>query len=170
MKKVFTLVLITLFIGIAVTFTATTVHAVPVAGTECDDPTTEVTIRAQTGIQFEKNKIEVPRATCVKITLINEDADLNHDFTINGKTGDNGIEEVYILVNGGETNSFNVTTPDADVTFDFYCSVPGHRSSGMEGSFVVGEGSSEDDSPGFSVWLSFTAFLASVILIRRIRK
>lgn len=170
MKKAFTIVLIALFFGIAMTFTATTVSAVPVAGTECSDATTEVIIKAQLGIKFDKNKIEVPKATCVKITIINEDPDLEHDITIDGKSGDSGIETVYIPVLGVETNSFNVTTPNADVTFDFYCSVQGHRTAGMEGSFVVGEGSAEDDSPGFGLWLSIGAFLALVAVIPRIRK
>ncbi|MCE7734108.1 MAG: hypothetical protein GPJ54_04460 [Candidatus Heimdallarchaeota archaeon] len=169
MKKAFTFVLIALFFGIAMTFTATTVNAVPVAGTECSDATTEIIIKSQAGLKFDKSKIEVPRATCVKITLINEDT-MEHDFTIDGKTGDSGIEEVYIPLLGGEEGSFNVTTPDADVTFDFYCSVPGHRTAGMEGSFVVGEGSPEDDSPGFGLWLSIGAFLALVALVPRIRK
>ena len=166
MKKAFTFVFIALFFGIAMTFTATSVNAVPVAGTECSDATTEVIIKAQTGIKFDKDKIEVPKATCVKITIINDDLDLEHDITIEG--GD--IETVYIPVLGGETDSFNVTTPDADVTYDFWCSVQGHRVAGMEGSFIVGEGSPEDDSPGFGLWLSIGAFLALVAIVPRIRK
>lgn len=170
MKKAFTFMFIGLFLGIALTFSASHVSAAPVAGTECSTPTLEVTIKSQPGLKFDKDKIEVPRATCVKITLINEDLDIEHDFTVDGKSGDSGIEEVYIPVTGGVTASFNVTTPDADVTFDFYCSVQGHRAAGMEGSFVVGEGSDEDDTPAFGFWLSITAFLALVALVPRIRK
>ena len=169
MKKVFTLVLIALFLGIAMTFTATTVRATPVAGKECINPTTEITIKAIISMKFDTGKIEVPRATCVKITIINEDSTL-HDFTIDGKAGDSGIEEVYIPVADGQTNSFNVTTPDVDITFDFYCSVPGHRAAGMEGSFVVGEGSSDEDSPGFGLWLSIGAFLILIAIVPRYRK
>jgi len=169
MKKTFTIVMIALFFAVAMTFTASTVQAAK-GGAQCSDPTTEVTIKAQTGVQFEKDKIEVPRATCVKITFVNDDPDILHDFLIDGKSGDSGIEEVFIEAAGGTTASFNVTTPDADVTFDYYCSVQGHRAAGMEGSFVVGAGSPEDDSPGFGLWLSLAAFLGLVVLVPRIRK
>jgi hypothetical protein len=85
------------------------------------------------------NEIQVPKSTCVKIVLINEDPDIPHDFSIDPKSGENGMEGIYIPVNGAETNSFNVTTPDIDVTFDFYCSIVGHRAAGEEGAFIVGE-------------------------------
>ncbi|MFV2016292.1 MAG: plastocyanin/azurin family copper-binding protein [Candidatus Heimdallarchaeota archaeon] len=109
-------------------------------GTQCSNPTTEVEIRVLAGIRYNINEIIVPKATCVKITLVNEDPDIGHDFTIDGTTGDSGIEQVYISAAGGTTGSVNVTTPDADVTFDFYCSIQGHRAAGMDGSFIVGEG------------------------------
>ena len=119
------------------------IHAQPTPGVQCSDPTIEVEIRSLAGIRFDLNQIQVPKATCVKITLINENPDIEHDFTIDGITGNIGIEEVYIPVTPSTTNSFNVTTPDADVTLNFYCSVPGHRAAGEEGDFIVGEGTPE---------------------------
>ncbi|MHA2032556.1 MAG: plastocyanin/azurin family copper-binding protein [Candidatus Kariarchaeaceae archaeon] len=170
MKKTYAFVFIGLFLGLSMAFTASNVVAQPTPGAQCSEPTHEVTIRALLGTRFNTDKIEVPRNTCVKITIVNEDPDIPHDISIDPVSGVDGIVGVYVPVNGGETASFNVTTPDIDVTFDFYCSVVGHRAKGMEGDFVVGAGSSEDDSPGFGLWIAFTAFLASATLIKRKRK
>jgi azurin len=155
------------------------------SGLECTNPTFEVEIKSLVGIKYNLQEIQVPKNTCVKITLVNEDPDIPHDFTINSESGENGIEAVTIEVNGGETASFNVVTPDTDTIFVFYCSLPGHRAAGEEGDFIVGEGhissssvteeesSSQDNQesdsvslPGFSFTDFFFMNIAMIILLK----
>ncbi|MCE7733771.1 MAG: hypothetical protein GPJ54_02760 [Candidatus Heimdallarchaeota archaeon] len=143
-------------------------NAQPTPGSQCENSTFEVTIKAIPTIKYDKSKIEVPPATCVKITLTNEDSVL-HDFAIDGLPGDDGIEQVYILVEAGETASFNIMTPDADKTFEFYCWQPGHKAAGMVGDFIVGEGSKEEDAPGFEFTLTIFAFLTLIIFYPKLR-
>lgn len=171
MKKILSIAVLAMFLGLMLTFIPTHAQAVPVAGTECSNATEFVTIKAIPTTKYDTSKIIVSKDTCVSITLINEDA-VTHDFAIDGVSGENGIQEVYILTEfgGATTGSFNVTTPNTDVTFEFYCWQSGHKASGMVGDFVVGEGSPESDSPGFGLWMALGAFLSLALLIPRIRK
>lgn len=59
-------------------------------------------------------------------------ADLPHTFTI----AELGLN---ISVGAGQTVTREVTVDKAG-TYTFYCSVPGHRPAGMEGTLVVGAG------------------------------
>ena len=170
MKKILSITLLAIFFGLMLTVVPTT-HAQtpPTAGTECSNATEFVTITSGPGIKFDKTSISVAKDTCVQITLVNADT-MVHDFTIDGVGGDTGIEQVYILTDIGVTASFNVTTPNTDVTFEFYCWQPGHKAAGMVGDFVVGEGSPESDSPAFGIWITLGAFLSVAMLIPRLRK
>ena len=62
------------------------------------------------------------------VTVVNEDA-MFHDVVID----ELGIE---VGVKPGETATFTIPE-DGDGTFTFYCSVPGHREAGMEGSLMT---------------------------------
>ncbi len=171
MKKILSITVLAMFLGLMLTFIPTHAQAVPVAGTECSNPTEFRTIKAIPTQKYDTSEIEVSKDTCVSITFVNEDT-MTHDFAIDGVSGENGIEEVYILTVFGEVNtgSFNVSTPNTDVTFEFYCWQTGHKAAGMFGDFVVGEGSSESDSPGFGLWMALGAFLSIALVIPRIRK
>lgn len=61
---------------------------------------------------------------------------LQHDLVVE----DWGDEEVIPLINGGESAEYTIPE-DAEVgsTVTFYCSVPGHREAGMEGTITIVE-------------------------------
>ncbi|MCE7737121.1 MAG: hypothetical protein GPJ54_19700 [Candidatus Heimdallarchaeota archaeon] len=152
-------IVICLTLTLAIGFTSlnsTVLHAQPTPGVQCSNPTVMLTIESLTGLKFNLNNIQVPKASCVQITLVNKDPDIEHDFTIDGNSGPTGIETVYIPVGHGETNKFNVTTPDADLVFDYYCSIPGHRAAGEEGDFIVGEILSPTSTTELTTQSSFT--------------
>jgi len=66
----------------------------------------------------------------VRITLVNGDG-MPHDIYIEGL----GIQSAMVIALGDQTVlEFFVTDPGE---FVYYCSVPGHRSAGMEGTLVV---------------------------------
>ncbi len=54
-----------------------------------------------------------------------------HDIAIEG----NGVSEKGEVVQGGGVSKFQVTLKPG--TYQFYCSVPGHREAGMEGALKV---------------------------------
>lgn len=87
-----------------------------------DDPTITAT-----DLAFEPTELSLPAET-VDLTLVNEGA-AEHDVTV-----DELDLEVYAAP--GET-----TTESVDLeagTYTFYCSIPGHREAGMEGTLTVG--------------------------------
>ncbi|OLS28833.1 MAG: hypothetical protein HeimC2_04340 [Candidatus Heimdallarchaeota archaeon LC_2] len=169
MKKILSITLLAIFFGLMLTVVPTTHAQAPTPGSECSNATEFVTITSGPGLKFDKSSISVTKDTCVQITLVNADTML-HDFAIDDVSGDNGINQVYVAADIGVTASFNVTTPNTDVTFQFYCWQPGHKAAGMVGDFIVGEGSPESDSPAFGFWITLGAFLSIAILIPRLRK
>ncbi len=48
----------------------------------------------------------------------------------------NGTEHASPLVQPGKSETWSVTIPDAG-TYDMYCSVPGHKEAGMDGTLTV---------------------------------
>lgn len=85
--------------------------------------------------------ISVPLGAQVSIKLVMGENNL-HDITIDEFSV--ATEQLY------EENSESAVTFTADTegTFVYYCSVPGHRSGGMEGSFIVGSGENKVDPIG----------------------
>jgi len=85
--------------------------------------------------------ISVPLGVQVSIKLVMGENNL-HDITIDEFSV--ATEQLY------EENSESAVTFTADIegTFVYYCSVPGHRSGGMEGSFIVGSGENKVDPIG----------------------
>jgi uncharacterized cupredoxin-like copper-binding protein len=81
---------------------------------------------------FEPNSISATAGTSLSVDLENAGSML-HDFTID----DLGGERVHVEVAGGESDSFTLDIPDESGTYEFYCSVPGHREAGMEGTIEV---------------------------------
>ena len=77
---------------------------------------------------FDKETLEAPAGT-ITIHLTN-DASIPHDIAVEG----NGVDEVSDTVTGGETS---LTVDLEPGTYTFYCSVPGHREGGMEGTLTV---------------------------------
>ncbi len=77
--------------------------------------------------KFEPNALQAPAGTDVTISLTDVGT-IEHDLTID----EAGLK---IAVKPGETKTgtFNLEAG----TYTFYCSVPGHREAGMEGSLTV---------------------------------
>jgi len=78
---------------------------------------------------FSPSNIEVESGERVRIVFSN-DGNMNHDLR---------IEELNIgtrIIASGQTDSFEFTAPEAG-TYTVYCSLPGHRSNGMEGVMIV---------------------------------
>ena len=61
----------------------------------------------------------------------NNEAAIPHNIALEG----GGINEEGPVVQGGETSTIEVTVKPGEYTF--YCSVPGHREGGMEGTLTV---------------------------------
>lgn len=76
---------------------------------------------------FEPATLTLPADQEVTIEVVNGGT-IEHDFTIDEAN-------VKIAVPATETGSGTVTLPAGSYTF--YCSVPGHRDSGMEGTITV---------------------------------
>ena len=80
------------------------------------------------GFSFDKKTLEAPAGT-ITIHLTN-DASIPHDIAVEG----NGVDEKSETVTNDDT-SLTVDLEPGEYTF--YCSVPGHRPGGMEGTLTV---------------------------------
>lgn len=88
---------------------------------------TEVEI-VGTDIAFDLTEITIPAGTDVTVILHNEGV-LEHDFVIED------TDFATPIVPSGETSDVVVNLPAGE--YAFYCSVPGHRQAGMEGTLIV---------------------------------
>lgn len=90
-------------------------------------------LRADPGgqLSFDKKDL-VAAAGKVTITMTNPSSN-PHNVAVEG----NGVDEEGDVVTGGDTST---VSPDLEPgEYTFYCSVPGHREGGMEGSLTVSE-------------------------------
>ncbi len=76
--------------------------------------------------------LQVPEGATVNLTLTNGDA-MEHDFVI----GDLGIQSESVF-NIGDSTTLSFIAGEAGV-YDYWCSIPGHRLIGMEGTMTVGD-------------------------------
>ena len=116
---------------------------------ECDTPSETVIISSHTAeIRYDKTELFVPKKTCFLLVYKNL-GEIEHDFTLERE---DGSEWASIHLDNALDNStgptpglreVNLFTPDIDRTYDFYCSVPGHRAAGEQGELIVGEGTVE---------------------------
>jgi uncharacterized cupredoxin-like copper-binding protein len=80
-----------------------------------------------TEFSFDPSDITVPAGTPVAVTLDNQGV-IEHDFT---------LEEADVLIHADPgTSTTEEITLDAG-TYTLYCSIPGHRESGMEGTVTA---------------------------------
>lgn len=80
------------------------------------------------GLSFNPSTLTLKKGETVKIT-----------FKSTGGTHDFRIDEYNVgtkLVQSGQEDSFEFT-PDKEGTFEYFCSVPGHRQAGMKGTITV---------------------------------
>jgi cytochrome c oxidase subunit 2 len=80
-------------------------------------------------IHFDKTELSIPANTDVTLNLVNEGAG-PHDFTIDGHP-----EASSELYNPGQTGTLTLNLPPG--TYEYYCSVPGHKEAGMHGTLTV---------------------------------
>ncbi len=103
-------------------------------------------------LQYQPATIEVTAGQPVKLTLRNNDS-VEHDFSImeiptaamgataapmaghemGGMTAD---PQLHMVAAMGATNSMEFT-PTKPGTYEFFCTVPGHKDAGMKGTLVV---------------------------------
>lgn len=89
----------------------------------------EVTVTAKE-FGLEPSEIKIKAGEWVRLTLKNEGT-MGHDWTLDK------MPSIRIdLVSPGESDKveFTIATPGE---YTFYCSVPGHQESGMEGKLIV---------------------------------
>jgi uncharacterized cupredoxin-like copper-binding protein len=77
---------------------------------------------------FEPNEFSIPANTDVTVTIENMGA-LQHDFVIDD------LDVKSDLIDGGDSTTVTINA-DAG-TYEFYCSVPGHKQAGMVGTLTV---------------------------------
>jgi len=83
-----------------------------------------------TEFEFEPASFSIEADADVTITVDNSKGMVEHDFSIDGQ------DDVEIFASPGEASSDTVNLPAG--TYTYYCAVPGHRASGMEGELTVG--------------------------------
>jgi uncharacterized cupredoxin-like copper-binding protein len=79
-------------------------------------------------LAFDPKTLTIPANTDVKVTVTNKGV-LQHDFT---------IDELKVqskLLNGGESDTVTINAKAG--TYQYYCSVPGHKEAGMVGTLTV---------------------------------
>jgi uncharacterized cupredoxin-like copper-binding protein len=139
----------------------------------CDNATEFVTVSTTADtLAFDPTEIKVSKNTCVQIKFANTQT-VEHDFSVEHDDA-NEFEEVHMhLANNtaghmaGNFKTFNVSTPDLDITYDFFCSVVGHRDAGMEGKLVIGDGTAV--APGFEMFVVLVGFfsIGTVVVLKR---
>lgn len=167
--KIFVLLLFTLILGgLSGSILASPSHMI--TPSTCDNPTESIAISTvQTGLAYNTTELKVSKNTCVTLTFINLQM-MEHDFVIDADTNNN-FEMVHLHlsddtdgVNGGNYIQMNVSTPNTDITYEFYCSMVGHRPT-MHGNFVVGSGS-PSSTPGFELAGIFLSLVTIVSVIK----
>ena len=92
----------------------------PVAGAD------EVAVKASS-FKFDPKSVTVKAGQATTIAL--RSTDIEHDFTVDDL-------HIHIHTGAGKTTKASVN-PDKPGTYQFYCSIPGHKSAGMVGTLTV---------------------------------
>jgi len=105
------------------------------------------TIVTDDAFAFEPRTLEVPADTPVTLTLENHSDKVLHDFTVErinvehvevhgAEHGHDDDHDLHVAAQPGEHKTLEFT-PTAAGTYEFYCSVAGHRDAGMHGTLTV---------------------------------
>ena len=92
----------------------------------------EATHVSMTEMAFDPATITVPAGQEVTIEAENVGT-VVHDFVIDDVNG----QQFKLEAQPGETAEGSFTAPSSPTTLTFYCSQPGHRQAGMEGTLTV---------------------------------
>jgi uncharacterized cupredoxin-like copper-binding protein len=90
-----------------------------------------VTVKGVDPFKFDPETLTVRANTPVRITLDNSAANLDHNFVVDNLGG----RKFEVDAKARATASGEFTAPAG--TYEFYCSVPGHREAGMKGTLRV---------------------------------
>lgn len=90
-----------------------------------------VEVRSTDALRFEPATITVKKGTPVRVTLTNNSA-LEHDWVVDNLDG----KKIQVHA-APKANATTELTPTASGTYEFYCSIPGHREAGMKGTLTV---------------------------------
>lgn len=94
-------------------------------GSAPTDVDADVTTTGTDGLKFEPDTLE---ASAGEITVaLTSESGVNHDFVVD--------DETVVDVPRGQTDVGTIELEPGEYTF--WCSVPGHRQAGMEGTLVV---------------------------------
>ena len=88
--------------------------------------------------------LHVQPGQVVQLTLVNGDG-AQHDWAIPE------LDAKTDLITGQGSSSATVFEADEAGSYDYFCTVPGHRAAGMEGQIVVGEGEADEVSELLSI-------------------
>ncbi len=100
------------------------------------DATTNIEVLGTDSLDFEPDQFTVPAGQQVTVELTSE-AGVEHDFLVEDV---DGADLDVVHADPGETATGTFTIDDAG-SYTFFCSIPGHREAGMEGSLEVVEDS-----------------------------
>jgi uncharacterized cupredoxin-like copper-binding protein len=90
-----------------------------------------VEVKATDSLKFDPATLTVKKGSPVRVTLTNGTV-LEHDWVVDSLEG----KKVDIHTDP-KTNGTADFTPTAAGTYQFYCSIPGHREAGMTGTLTV---------------------------------
>lgn len=99
----------------------------PAGGKETEE-VVEVSVGAKE-FSFTPSKITVDAGSKVRLTLENS-GNVSHDFVIDE------LDVTTTLVSPGDSETIDFTVSKAG-SYEFYCSIPGHKEAGMAGTLVV---------------------------------
>ncbi len=91
------------------------------------EPRAEGISISMTEFAFDPEVVEIDADTAVTITVVN-DGVVEHDWTIDEL-------DVMLYADTGESTTGTVTA--AAGTYEVYCTIPGHRESGMVGELIA---------------------------------
>lgn len=83
-----------------------------------------------TEFAFSPDSITIEAGEAVTVTLENKGA-IEHDFTVEE------LDDLKVVTVGPAKTASGELTVDEAGEYTIYCSVPGHRAGGMEGTLVV---------------------------------
>lgn len=118
----------------AVSVLAIALFAASCGGTTQGEPNRKVAPGARvikvnaTSFSFNRKRITIRAGENVAIVLHSDD--IFHDFVVNRSVG-------HVVGTDGNSTARGGLRINRPGTYTFYCSVPGHRSAGMEGTIIV---------------------------------
>ena len=90
-----------------------------------------VEVKATDSLKFEPATITVKKGSPVRVTLTNNTA-LEHDWVVDNLDGKK--VQMHAAPKRARPSTSRRRRP---ATYEFYCSIPGHREAGMKGTLTV---------------------------------